>query len=98
MQNQLDLIIEILRQVPEKKLLIFELANKIPIQHGVFAFDALQELTIDIQLATKEAKEYSHHTEHAVELITRVAGDSEVRIRTVTREEFIEGIIPELQF
>lgn len=98
MNGQLDLIIGILRQVPEKKLLIFELANKIPLQNGDFDFEALSENRIDIELAIREAKRYSVNTQHAVELLTHISGDSEVRIRTVTHEIEAEGIIPELQF
>lgn len=92
MQNQLETIIEILRRIPEKKLLIIELANQIPIRYGNFDLEALSHLQTEIKLAKSEAEEYAKHTVQAVEQIIRIPGDTEtIRLRNLNVEEFVEG-------
>lgn len=92
MPSQLDAIIEILRRIPEKRLLIIELANKTPRIHGDFDTSYLLDIQDEIKLAITEAKRYSKHTDEAVEMLTRVPGNSEgPRIRTITAEEFVQG-------
>lgn len=66
-----DLIIEILRRVPEKKLLIIELANKVPVKHGDFDVDYLRGIQKEVNLAIAEAKAYGAHTIQAVDSIMR---------------------------
>lgn len=92
MSSQLDVIIDILRNVPEKKLLIIELVNKIPLKHGDFDIEVLKEMQTDIRLAVSEAKEYARHTNQAVEMIAKVSEKTlDPNIRNITTEEFIEG-------
>ena len=67
----LDAMIEALKNVPEKKLLIIELANSIPIKNGMLDIPTLQAKQKEITLAETEAKVYGAHTLQAVELLVR---------------------------
>jgi hypothetical protein len=58
----IDLIVKALRKVPAKRLLLIELANKIPIVNGVPDEKVLAEMQPEINLATAEAKMYGAHT------------------------------------
>lgn len=67
----LDAMIEALKGVPEKKLLLVELANSIPIKNGMLDIPTLQAKQKEITLAETEAKVYGAHTIQAVELLVR---------------------------
>ena len=70
-EKVLDSMIEALKGVPEKKLLIIELANSIPIKNGMLDIPTLQAKQAEITLAETEAKVYGAHTIQAVELLVR---------------------------
>lgn len=75
-----DQIIEILRKVPEKKLLIIELANSIPLKYGSLDVDAVREMQPQINLAVAEARAYSDRTAKAVASLIRLpAASREIR-------------------
>lgn len=67
-------IIEIIKKVPAKRLLIIELANSVPIKHGDFDVDYLREIQPQVNLAVAEAKAYGAHTIQAVDAIMRLPG------------------------
>ncbi|MCK4783127.1 MAG: hypothetical protein KAV87_05200 [Desulfobacteraceae bacterium] len=64
--ENINLIVASLKKVPGKRLMIIELANSVPRQHGDFNVDALRALQPEINLAIAEAKVYGAHTMMAV--------------------------------
>lgn len=67
-----DRIIEVIKTVPEKKLLLIELANSIPIKNGMLDIPTLQARQQEINLAEAEAKSYGAHTIMAVDSLMRL--------------------------
>ena len=70
--EKIDRVIAALMKVPEKKLLIIELANRVPVVNGHLDFDALAGMQPEINLATAEAKSYGAHTMMAVDSLIRL--------------------------
>ena len=68
----IDRIITALLKVPEKKLLIIELANTVPIINGELDYRELADSQLDINLAIAEAKVYGAHTLMAVDSLIRL--------------------------
>lgn len=66
-EEMVDRIVAALKKVPEKKLLIIELANSIPIKNGILDIPTLQAKKPEITLAEIEAKAYGSHTIMAVD-------------------------------
>jgi hypothetical protein len=58
--------------VPEKKLLIIELANTIPIINGELDYRELADRQLAVNLAIAEAKVYGAHTLQAVDSLVRL--------------------------
>lgn len=75
--EQIDLIVNALQKVPEKKLLIIDLANSIPIKNGELDYAMLADRQPEINLATTEAKAYGTHTIMAVDSLTRLRAREE---------------------
>jgi len=70
--ENIDRIITALRKVQEKKLLIIEIANTIPIMNGELDYAELANRQLDINLAIAEAKVYGSHTLMAVDSLIRL--------------------------
>jgi len=70
--DDIERLAEILRKVPEKRLLIIELANSIPIKNGLLDLNVLKAKQRDINLAIAEAKAYGSHTLMAVDALVRL--------------------------
>ena len=73
--ENIEKVIRALEKVPEKKLLIIELANSIPIKNGMLDPQVLSERQREINLAIAEAKAYGSHTIMAVDALVRLTGD-----------------------
>lgn len=71
-------IIAALKKVPEKKLLLIDLANIIPIKNGMFDMPTLQAKQQEINLAEAEAKSYGGHTIMAVDSLMRLRAKEDV--------------------
>lgn len=71
-------VVKALQKVPEKKLLIIELANSIPIRNGILDPVVLADKAVEIDLAASEAKAYGTHTIMAVDSLVRLRGRDEV--------------------
>ena len=56
--ENIDRVVTALLKVPEKKLLIIEIANTIPIVNGELDYAELANRQLDINLAIAEAKVY----------------------------------------
>jgi hypothetical protein len=70
--QMIDRMVEILRNVPAKKLMIIELANQIPVVNGEFDEKMLQELAPEIKLASQEALNYGRLTINAVNRLIEI--------------------------
>jgi hypothetical protein len=70
--GNIDRVVTALLKVPEKKLLIIELANTIPIVNGELDYAELANRQLEINLAISEAKVYGAHTLQAVDSLVRL--------------------------
>ena len=75
--ENIDRIITALLKVPEKRLLIIEIANNIPIVNGELDYAELANRQLDINLAIAEAKAYGSHTLQAVDSLVRLRATRE---------------------
>lgn len=76
--NDIDRVVTALKKVPEKRLLIIELANSIPIKHGMLDVDVMAKKQREINLAVVEAKAYGAQTLMAVDALVRMKSRKEV--------------------
>ena len=70
--ENIDRVVTALRKVREKKLLIIEIANTIPIVNGELDYAELANRQLEINLAIAEAKVYGAHTLMAVDSLVRL--------------------------
>jgi hypothetical protein len=73
-----DRVVAALLKVPEKKLLIIEIANSIPIVNGDLDYRELADRQLAVNLAIAEAKVYGSHTMQAVDALVRLRATREV--------------------
>ena len=76
--ENIEKVVIALKKVPEKKLLIIELANSIPIKHGMLDLDVMAAKQREINLAIAEAKAYGAATIMAVDALVRMRSRKEV--------------------
>lgn len=65
-KDEIDRLVNALKKVPEKRLLLIELANSIPIKGGILDPVVLADKQREINLALAEAKAYGTATIQAV--------------------------------
>jgi len=65
-------VVSILRQVPEKRLRVFELAAELLDKRGELDFEATAARQLDVNLAVAEAEGYARATRQAVEALRRL--------------------------
>ena len=70
--NEIEKVIAALKKVPEKRLLIIDLANSIPIKHGMLDLGVMAEKQPELNLAIVEAKAYGARTIMAVDALVRM--------------------------
>ncbi len=70
--EDLDRIIVALKKVPEKHLLIIELANRVCSEDGQLDYGELESIQPEVNLAIAEAKMYGAHTLVAVDTLKRL--------------------------
>ena len=70
--ENIDRVVAALLKVREKKLLIIELANSIPIVNGELDYRELADRQLAVNLAIAEAKVYGAHTMQAVDSLVRL--------------------------
>ena len=75
--EDIEKVIIALKKVPEKSLLIIELANSIPIKHGMLDIDVLAEKQREINLAVAEAKAYGTRTIMVVDALVSMPARKE---------------------
>jgi|GEM_PF-1117497 hypothetical protein len=76
--EKINLVVNTLRTVKPKKLLIIELANSIKRVNGEFDYQELTNRQLEVNLAIDEAKIYGGHTLQAVDSLVRLRAKKEV--------------------
>jgi hypothetical protein len=65
-------VVASLKKVPEKRLLMIDLANRIPMKDGQLDYDAVTAIQPEVNMAIAEAKMYGTQTLMAVDSLKRV--------------------------
>jgi len=65
-------LVAALRQVPEKKLLIFDLVRSVPVAGNELDADALIERQPEVNLAITEIESYTRQTHACIETLKRL--------------------------
>jgi len=76
--NDIERLVEILKKVSEKRLLIIDLANSIPIKNGLMDLKVLADKQREVNLAVAEALAYGSRTIMAVDALVRLRARKEV--------------------
>ena len=74
----IEKVVRALAKVPEKKLLIIDLVNCIPIVNGDLDPGEVSERQLEINLAIAEAKAYGSHTIMSVEALFSLRGGEDI--------------------
>jgi len=70
--DNIERVIDSLKKVPEKHLLIIELANSAPRKGGELDYEELAGIQPEINMAIAEAKMYGSHTLRAVDTLKKL--------------------------
>ena len=68
----IERVVASLRKVPEKRLLMIDLANRVPMKDGALDYDAVTAIQPEVNMAVAEAKMYGTQTLMAVDSLKRV--------------------------
>lgn len=71
--SRTDVIVQVLRGAPEKRLRVLELVNELRDESGDLDLDAIGARQAEVNLALAEAKAHARHTAQAVDAIRRLA-------------------------
>lgn len=92
-EEVIEQIVRAMRKVPEKRLLLIELANSVPLRHGDLDVTVLRDIQPQINLAIAEAKAYGTHTIQAVDALVRVPGQpAPAELRPLMEEDLEAGL------
>ena len=75
--SDIERVVAALRKVPEKRLLLIDLANRIPMKDGQLDYDAVTAIQPEVNMAIAEAKMYGTQTLMAVDSLKRVIAGGE---------------------
>jgi len=70
--TDIERVVAALKKVPEKRLLIIDLANRIPMKDGQLDYDAVTAIQPEVNMAITEAKMYGAQTLMAIDSLKRV--------------------------
>ena len=70
--TDIERVVAALKKVPEKKLLIIDLANRISMKDGKLDYDAVTAIQPEVNMAIAEAKMYGTQTLMAIDSLKRV--------------------------
>ena len=73
----IERVVAALKKVPEKRLLIIDLANRIPMKDGQLDYDAVTAIQPEVNMAIAEAKVYGTQTLMAVDSLKRLIARGE---------------------
>ncbi len=68
----IERVVAALKKVPEKRLLLIDLANRIPMKDGQLDYDEVTAIQPEVNTAIAEAKMYGTQTLMAVDCLKRV--------------------------
>ena len=75
----IERVVAALKKVPEKRLLMIDLANRIPMKDGQLDYDAVTAIQPEVNMAIAEAKMYGAQTLMAVDTLKKLdAGKEDV--------------------
>jgi len=75
--ENIERVVASLKSVPEKHLLIIELANSAPRKDGKLDYEELANIQPEVNMAIAEAKMYGSHTVMAVDTLKRLDAEKE---------------------
>jgi len=75
--EDIERVVASLKKVPEKRLLMIDLANRIPMKDGQLDYDAVAAIQPEVNMAIAEAKMYGTQTLMAVDSLKRVIARGE---------------------
>lgn len=75
--ENIEKVVASLKSVPEKHLLIIELANSAPRKGGKLDYEELANIQPEVNLAIAEAKMYGSHTLMAVDTLKKLDAEKE---------------------
>ena len=70
--GDIERVVAALKKVHEKRLLIIDLANRIPMKDGQLDYDVVTAIQPEVNMAVTEAKMYGTQTLMAVDSLKRV--------------------------
>ena len=70
--TDIERVVAALKKVPEKRLLLIDLANRIPMKDGQLDYDAVTAIQPEVNMAIAEAKMYGAQTLMAIDSLKRV--------------------------
>ena len=73
----IERVVASLKKVPEKRLLMIDLANRIPMKDGQLDYDAVTAIQPEVNMAIAEAKMYGTQTLMAVDSLKRIIAQGE---------------------
>ena len=90
-----DRVIKALATVPEKHLLIVDLAGELTTEKGALDYELVSERMPDINMAVAEARAYARATAHAVNALKSIPARGQVRenVTGVTGLDLLEEMI-----
>ena len=75
--EDIERVVAALNKVPEKRLLLIDLANRIPMKDGQLDYDAVTAIQPEVNMAVAEAKMYGAQTLMAVDCLKRLIARGE---------------------
>ncbi len=75
--EDIERVVAALKKVPEKSLLIIDLANRIPRKDGELDYDEVASIQPEVNMAIAEAKTYGAQTLMAVDTLKRLGAREE---------------------
>jgi len=70
--TDIERVVAALKKVPEKRLLLIDLANRIPMKDSQLDYDAVTAIQPEVNMAIAEAKMYGAQTLMAIDSLKRV--------------------------
>lgn len=73
MPSDINRVVEVLKQVPEKRLMLIDLVNQVGTKYGELDYSKLDAIQPQLNLALVEAQAYSQATSNCVDALLRMA-------------------------
>jgi hypothetical protein len=70
--DDIEIVVKALRSVPEQKLLLIELANRVGVKKGDLDYERLQDMQPEVHLALSQAQAYAAETAKALQALVNL--------------------------